>query len=66
MTIKNKDKRDQTKFEHVFEIKCIMNNYEVCNNSIQNKHPEMFKNDDYCFSPINELVSQCHLILLMA
>ncbi len=56
MTIKNKDKRDETKFERVFEIKCVMNNYKVSNNSIRRRHSDMFKNDDFFFCPTNDLV----------
>ncbi len=33
-TVHNKDKRDKSKIEHSFEIHCVMNNFEVSNDSL--------------------------------
>jgi hypothetical protein len=55
-TIKNKDKKDQSKIERSFEIHCVMKNFEVSNDSLRRRHPGMFKNDNFYFFPTNELV----------
>jgi hypothetical protein len=55
-TVKNKGKRDKTKIEHVFEIYCVMDHFEISNDSLRRRHPVMFKNNDFYFCPTNELV----------
>ncbi len=54
--VHKKDKRDKSKIERSFEIRCVMQNFEVSNDSLQRRHPDMFKNKDYYFCPANDLV----------
>ena len=55
-TVHKQGKQDKHKIECSFEIRCIMQNFEVSNDSLQSRHPDMFQNEDYYFCPTNDLV----------
>ena len=55
-TVHTKDKQDKSKIECLFEIHCVMQNFQVSNDSLQSRHPDMFKNEDFDFCPTNDLV----------
>ena len=55
-TLHNKDKQDNSKIERSFEIRCTMQNFEVSNDSLRSRHPNIFKNEDFDFCPTNNLV----------
>ena len=52
--IKISKKKDVDKME--FHVKCEMKHYQPTNKTIRARHPTLFKNDTYCFQPIDELV----------
>ena len=55
-TVHKQEKQDKSKIEHSFEIRCIMQNFEVSHDSLRSRHPNMFQNKDYYFCPTNDLV----------
>ena len=55
-TTHTKDKRDKSKIERSFEIRCVMQDFQVSNDSLRSRHPDMFKNQDFEFCPTNDLV----------
>jgi hypothetical protein len=56
--IKNcpQQRQDKSKIDRSFEIHCVMNIFEVSNDSLPRRHPQMFKNFDYYFFPTIDLV----------
>jgi hypothetical protein len=55
-TLHNKDIRNKSKIEQSFEIHCHVTNFEVSNDSLQSRHPVIFKNEDFDFCPTNDLI----------
>ncbi len=49
-------KQVKSKIERSFEIRCVMQNFQVGNDSLRRRHPDMFKNEDFYFCPTNDLV----------
>jgi hypothetical protein len=44
-TLHNKDKQNKSKIEQSFEIRCTVTNFEVSNDSLRSRHPDIFKNE---------------------
>ena len=56
ISVKNKDKQDESKIECTFEILCITDKYQVSNHSLRERRPSMFNEKYYYFFPTNDLV----------
>ena len=39
-----------------FEIRCAVTNFEVDNDSLRSRHPDIFKNGEFEFCPTNDLI----------
>ncbi len=44
-TLHNTDKQNRSKIEQSFEIRCAGSHFEVDNDSLRSRHPDIFKND---------------------
>jgi hypothetical protein len=55
-TLHNTDKQNKSKIEQSFEIRCAVTHFEVNNDSLQSRHPDMFKNGEFDFCPTNDLI----------
>ncbi len=55
-TLHNFSSRNKNKIEQSFEICCPVTNFEVSNDSLRSRHPDIFKNEDFDFCPTNNLV----------
>ena len=47
---------DNTILERRFEIKCNVAKYEPKNLTLRNRHPAIFRNEEYIFVPSNDMV----------
>ena len=55
-TLHNTDKQNRSKIEQSFEIRCAVTNFEVDNDSLRSRHPDIFKNEEFDFCPTNDLI----------
>jgi hypothetical protein len=55
-TFHNTDKQNNIKIEQSFEIRCAVTNFEVNNDSLRSRHPDIFKNEEFDFCPTNDLI----------
>ena len=55
-TLHNTDKRNKSKIEQSFEIRCAVTNFEVNNDSLRSRHPDIFKNEEFDFCLTNDLI----------
>jgi hypothetical protein len=55
-TLHNKDKQDKSKIECLFEIRCVVKIFDVSNDSLRSRHPDIFRNEDFDFCPTNDLI----------
>jgi hypothetical protein len=55
-TLHNTDKRNKSKIEQSFEIRCAVTHFEVDNDSLQSTHPDIFKNEEFDFCSTNDLI----------
>jgi hypothetical protein len=56
MTMKNNKAVCSKSNERSFVIQCVMNEYEESNDTSQERHPKLFKDDTYEFEASKELV----------
>jgi hypothetical protein len=52
-TLHNTYKRNKSKIEQSFQIRCAMTNFEVDNDSLRSRHPDIFKNEEFDVCPTN-------------
>ncbi len=55
-TLHKTDKQKKSKIAQSFEIRCAVTNFEVDNDSLQSRHPDIFKNEGLDFCPTNDLI----------
>jgi len=55
-TLHNTDKQNRSKIEQSFEIRCAVTNFEVDNDSLRSRHPDIFKNEEFDLCPTNDLI----------
>ena len=55
-TLHKTDKQKKSKITQSFEIRCTVTNFEVNNDSLQSRHPNIFKNEGFDFCPTNDLI----------
>ena len=55
-TLHKTDKQKKSKILQSFEISCAVANFEVDNDSLRSRHPDIFKNEGFDFCPTNDLI----------
>ncbi len=55
-TLNKTDKQKKSKIAQSFEIPCAVTHFEVNNDSLRSRHPDIFKNDAFDFCPTNDLI----------
>jgi hypothetical protein len=55
-TLHKTDKQKKSKISQSFEMSCAVANFEVDNDSLRDRHPDIFKNQEFLFCPTNDLI----------